>query len=327
MSVNPLSSRRLSYAPPPGLFVAGLPRRLSVADVGELYGRLAAASPTFEALPRAFVLSLSVSGAGGLVAHEAFGDQALVRRIMSEFQGAEAGNESAGATLQTAWGRLRLRLSREAARPLAAPQEEEEDGTVAAVAGEVVVGDVRIELARSSRQRRDALPSPVAAAVTAVRVPPSPSVAEPQPTPARRRQHGAVERPSLITPTGPVPLSVVGRLQPGLLYEGQRRPSMSSPLAALSADEAELNLERWASSVVEQCLVFEADEAGVLRQPECKVCADSIVVGASLLRLPCMHLVHMDCAKTWFRSDLASRGTARCPICNVDVRSMSGRRF
>ena len=48
----------------------------------------------------------------------------------------------------------------------------------------------------------------------------------------------------------------------------------------------------------------------------CVCCREHFVVGESLLRLPCMHILHSSCMANWLRMPNA-RG--RCPECNLQV--------
>ena len=119
-SSSVLASRQLEYSPPAGLFVGGLPRTMTSAQVQSLYAEVAARSPTFAVLPQSFTMR-SCYAKAGLIGHEAFGDPELVIQILREMGGEEGVDaRDLSASLPTATGPLRIRLSREVRGAIAA---------------------------------------------------------------------------------------------------------------------------------------------------------------------------------------------------------------
>jgi hypothetical protein len=56
------------------------------------------------------------------------------------------------------------------------------------------------------------------------------------------------------------------------------------------------------------------------RQPECAICLEAFVHGATCSEVPaCRHLFHQGCIETWMRS----KNTVSCPLCRAHISSGS----
>ncbi|KAK1698432.1 hypothetical protein QYE76_015248 [Lolium multiflorum] len=56
------------------------------------------------------------------------------------------------------------------------------------------------------------------------------------------------------------------------------------------------------------------------RQPECAICLEAFVHGATCSEVPaCRHLFHQECIETWMRS----KNTVSCPLCRARISSGS----
>ena len=53
-------------------------------------------------------------------------------------------------------------------------------------------------------------------------------------------------------------------------------------------------------------------------EPTCSVCLCEYEKGDNLIMLPCKHVFHEDCIKSWTDNNL------RCPLCNADLTEMTG---
>jgi hypothetical protein len=56
----------------------------------------------------------------------------------------------------------------------------------------------------------------------------------------------------------------------------------------------------------------------VEEEPSCSICLGEYEEGEDLVCLPCKHLYHEDCISSWCSNHI------RCPLCNLDLESVSG---
>jgi len=54
-------------------------------------------------------------------------------------------------------------------------------------------------------------------------------------------------------------------------------------------------------------------------QDQCPVCLDVILHDSAVLKLRCNHILHFQCANTWFSTCIKSAKSAKCPLCNSIV--------
>jgi len=54
-------------------------------------------------------------------------------------------------------------------------------------------------------------------------------------------------------------------------------------------------------------------------QDQCPVCLDVILHDSTVLKLCCGHILHFECANTWFSTCIKSAKSAKCPLCNSIV--------
>jgi len=57
----------------------------------------------------------------------------------------------------------------------------------------------------------------------------------------------------------------------------------------------------------------------VFAQDQCPVCLDVILHDSAVLKLGCDHVLHFECANTWFSTCIKSAKSAKCPLCNFIV--------
>ena len=59
---------------------------------------------------------------------------------------------------------------------------------------------------------------------------------------------------------------------------------------------------------------------------QCVVCRQQMLQGDNLLRLPCLHVIHQECAVRWWHSEARNQvpSRARCPYCNVNILTLQG---
>ena len=73
----------------------------------------------------------------------------------------------------------------------------------------------------------------------------------------------------------------------------------------ISSNELERIMEYLPSSVLREKKEGE--------NTECVICLEVFDVGDSITTLPCVHLFHTDCIKSWLKSN------NHCPICKFEI--------
>jgi len=56
-------------------------------------------------------------------------------------------------------------------------------------------------------------------------------------------------------------------------------------------------------------------------QDQCPVCLDEILHDSTVLKLGCDHILHLECANSWFSKCIKSAKSTKCPLCNFIVLS------
>ena len=274
--------------PPAGLFIGGLPRELTADLLRHITQTVGQQSPSFQALRGVTVRRLPGSRRNRAVflAHPAFAEAGPVQSVWRELTQRLQHTENQ-CTLPTPSGPVRLEVARRNTpsprHSEASPPGDRNQRDAAAEAGPAA-------WAGAARPEGSHAPPVSADAATG-----DASTAD-----AVAAEAAGAE----LAAAAPVPEEVVVGVASGPPRTG------TDPLARSAAPPEEL------------CCTFV--QAANCLPTDCTICAQPMSPGDTLQRLPCLHVFHATCASRWWGTEAAEpSGRARCPFCNVDIRSFT----